>query len=143
MGLTQQDVGSSLGAALGGGYVNYFSIAGRSYKVIPQVLQKYRLNPNIEIDYYIRAGDEILNVKLDVAKKYHCLVVRDNGIGFDPAYSEQIFELFNRLHNKNDYSGTGIGLALCRKIVENHHGIMKASSVKGEGAVFFIYLPVD
>src|ERR1700722_9969276 len=57
MGLTQQDVGSSLGAALGGGYVNYFSIAGRSYKVIPQVLQKYRLNPNQVLDYYVRAGD--------------------------------------------------------------------------------------
>ena len=57
MGLTQQDVGSSLGAALGGGYVNYFSIAGRSYKVIPQVLQKYRLNPNQVLDYYVRAAD--------------------------------------------------------------------------------------
>src|SRR3569833_601791 len=57
MGLTQQDIGSSLGAALGGGYVNYFSIAGRSYKVIPQVLQKYRLNPDQVLDYYVRAGD--------------------------------------------------------------------------------------
>ena len=57
MGLTQQDVGSSLGAALGGGYVNYFSIAGRSYKVIPQVLQKNRLNPDQVLDYYVRSGD--------------------------------------------------------------------------------------
>ena len=57
MGLTQQDVGASLGAALGGGYVNYFSIAGRSYKVIPQVLQKDRLNPDQVLDYYVRAGD--------------------------------------------------------------------------------------
>jgi multidrug efflux pump len=57
MGLTQQDVGSPLGAALGGGYVNYFSIAGRSYKVIPQVLQKNRLNPDQVLDYYVRSGD--------------------------------------------------------------------------------------
>ena len=57
LGLTQQDVGASLGAALGGGYVNYFSIAGRSYRVIPQVLQKDRLNPDQVLDYYIRAGD--------------------------------------------------------------------------------------
>jgi multidrug efflux pump len=57
MGLSQQDVGSSLGAALGGGYVNYFSIAGRSYKVIPQVLQKARLNPAQVLDYYLRASD--------------------------------------------------------------------------------------
>jgi multidrug efflux pump len=57
MGLTQQDVGASLGAALGGGYVNYFSISGRSYKVIPQVLQKDRLNPAQVLDYYVHAGD--------------------------------------------------------------------------------------
>ena len=54
LGLTQQDVGSALGAALGGGYVNYFSIAGRSYKVIPQVLQVDRLNPSNVLDYYIQ-----------------------------------------------------------------------------------------
>lgn len=57
LGLTQQDVGTSLGAALGGGYVNYFSLSGRSYKVIPQVLQKDRLNPNQVLDYYIKSGD--------------------------------------------------------------------------------------
>ncbi len=57
LGLTQADVGASLGAAMGGGYVNYFSIAGRSYRVIPQVLQKDRLNPDQVLDFYIRAGD--------------------------------------------------------------------------------------
>src|SRR5205085_9395022 len=57
LGLTRQDVGSALGDALGGGYVNYFSIAGRSYKVIPQVLQADRLNPNQVLDYYVRAPD--------------------------------------------------------------------------------------
>jgi multidrug efflux pump len=57
LGLTQQDVGNSLGAALGGGYVNYFSLDGRSYKVIPQVLQKDRLNPEQVLDYYIKSGD--------------------------------------------------------------------------------------
>ena len=55
--MTQQDVGSALGAALGGGYVNYFSIAGRSYKVIPQVLQTDRLNPDQVLDYYVRTPD--------------------------------------------------------------------------------------
>lgn len=57
LGLTQQDLGAALGAALGGGYVNYFSIAGRSYKVIPQVLQVNRLNPSQVLDYYVRAPD--------------------------------------------------------------------------------------
>src|SRR3981081_2831534 len=55
LGLTEQDVGGALGSALGGGYVNYFSIAGRSYKVIPQVLQADRLNPDQVLDYYVRA----------------------------------------------------------------------------------------
>ena len=68
MCLTQQDVGSSLGAALGGGYVNYFSIAGRSYKVIPQVLQKNRLNPDQVLDYYVRSGDGSLMPARTVAK---------------------------------------------------------------------------
>ena len=57
LGLTQRDVGNALGAALGGGYVNYFSIEGRSYRVIPQVLQAHRLNPEQVLDYYIRASD--------------------------------------------------------------------------------------
>ncbi|HEY6482139.1 MAG TPA: efflux RND transporter permease subunit [Steroidobacteraceae bacterium] len=60
LGLTEQDVGNALGAALGGGYVNYFSLAGRSYKVIPQVLQKDRLNPDQVLNYYIRAGNGTL-----------------------------------------------------------------------------------
>jgi multidrug efflux pump len=60
LGLTQQSVGTSLGAALGGGYVNYFSLSGRSYKVIPQVLQKDRLNPDQVLDYYIKSGDGTL-----------------------------------------------------------------------------------
>ena len=68
MGLTQQDVGASLGAALGGGYVNYFSISGRSYKVIPQVLQKDRLNPSQVLDYYVHGGDGSLIQARTVAR---------------------------------------------------------------------------
>jgi multidrug efflux pump len=67
LGLTQQDVGTALGAALGGGYVNYFSLAGRSYKVIPQVLQKDRLNPSQVLDYYLRAADGSLIAARTVA----------------------------------------------------------------------------
>jgi multidrug efflux pump len=68
LGLTQQDVGNSLGAALGGGYVNYFSLSGRSYKVIPQVLQKDRLNPSQVLDYYIKSGDGSLIPASTVAR---------------------------------------------------------------------------
>jgi multidrug efflux pump len=68
LGLTQADVGNSLGAALGGGYVNYFSLSGRSYKVIPQVLQKDRLNPSQVLDYYIKSGDGSLIPASTVAR---------------------------------------------------------------------------
>jgi multidrug efflux pump len=68
IGLTQQDVGATLGAGLGGGYVNYFAISGRSYKVIPQVLQRDRLNPTQILDHYIRAGDGSLIPARTVAR---------------------------------------------------------------------------
>ena len=67
--------------------------------------------------------------------------VADNGIGFEPKYSAKIFELFQRLHNKNVYSGTGIGLALCKKVVKNLNGFIKAESQPGTGSVFTFYVP--
>lgn len=74
---------------------------------------------------------------------YTVIRFEDNGIGFDDQYKEQIFGLFNRLHNRKDYKGTGIGLALCKKIVENHNGVIHASSTKSRGATFEIYLPAS
>jgi signal transduction histidine kinase len=67
--------------------------------------------------------------------------VTDNGIGFDPRYEERIFRVFERLHPHNVYTGTGIGLALCRKIVERHGGQISAESAEGHGARFTIALP--
>jgi signal transduction histidine kinase/CHASE3 domain sensor protein len=75
--------------------------------------------------------------------KYHKIIVEDNGIGFDQEYVKKIFILFSRLHNKNEYAGTGIGLAICKKIVENHQGFIFAKGVLNQGAAFFIYLPID
>jgi len=74
-------------------------------------------------------------------KEYVEIVVEDNGIGFDPQYAEQIFHIFQRLHTRNEYSGTGIGLALCKKVVVNHHGSIYAHSEKGKGAAFHVLLP--
>jgi light-regulated signal transduction histidine kinase (bacteriophytochrome) len=75
------------------------------------------------------------------AKQYFCIVVKDNGIGFDQVNSNKIFELFQRLHQKNEYSGTGIGLAICKKIVEKHKGHIVAQGQINIGATFYIYLP--
>jgi signal transduction histidine kinase len=75
------------------------------------------------------------------ATNYH-IQVQDNGIGFDQQYAGQIFSIFQRLHRKAQYSGTGIGLALCKKIVENHRGQIFATSSPGEGANFHIILPI-
>jgi two-component system CheB/CheR fusion protein len=70
------------------------------------------------------------------------IIFKDNGIGFEQKYADQIFTIFQRLHNKESYSGTGIGLALCKKIIENHEGEIFAESKENEGAVFHIILPL-
>ena len=75
-------------------------------------------------------------------KTYFCIRYTDNGIGFESQYQEKIFELFQRLHGRDTYDGTGIGLAIVKKIIDNHHGLIRAISKPGEGATFEIYIPV-
>ncbi len=70
------------------------------------------------------------------------IVVKDNGIGFDACFQEQIFGLFQRLHGRDEYNGTGIGLAICKKIVDRHGGTISARSSSGKGAEFIVVLPV-
>lgn len=78
---------------------------------------------------------------LNPAILYYEISVTDNGIGFDNRYVSQIFQVFQRLHNRQQYAGTGVGLAICKRIVENHHGAITATSLPGEGATFRVYLP--
>lgn len=76
------------------------------------------------------------------AGAYYRISVSDNGIGFEEKYADRIFQVFQRLHSKSDYAGTGIGLAICEKVVSNHGGAISAHSQLGQGATFNVYLPV-
>ncbi len=97
--------------------------------------------PRIRIEASSIPGNELDLSGADPAQRYCRITIRDNGIGFDQQYASKIFELFQRLHNKHAYSGTGIGLAICKKIVENHDGFLTATSEPGAGSSFHIFLP--
>jgi PAS domain S-box-containing protein len=76
-------------------------------------------------------------------QQYHFITVADNGIGFEQTYADKIFQMFSRLHGKQEYSGTGVGLSIVKKVAENHGGYIKAESVVGQGSSFMLYLPVS
>ena len=99
--------------------------------------------PEVRISVSTVKGAEIKDKRpMDRYKNFYKFVFTDNGIGFDNIYSEKIFIIFQRLHGRSEYSGTGIGLSICKRVVQNHEGYIEASGVEGEGAVFTIYLPV-
>jgi two-component system CheB/CheR fusion protein len=79
---------------------------------------------------------------LNPAQEYFEILFSDNGIGFDPKFKHKVFDIFQRLHRRDEYPGTGIGLALCQKIVANHHGLIFVDSQLGAGALFHIILPM-
>jgi PAS domain S-box-containing protein len=99
------------------------------------------LRPVISITYASFPIEE--NPLLDATLDYIKIQVADNGIGFKKEYAGQIFKIFQRLHRKSDYEGTGIGLAMCKKIALNHHGDINASQSSESGAVFDIMLPIS
>ena len=75
-------------------------------------------------------------------KPFAQFIINDNGIGFEPENAEWIFHTFSRLNAKEDYEGTGLGLALCKKIVSRHHGFLSAFGEPGKGAAFTVQLPL-
>lgn len=101
------------------------------------------ISPVITINVSEVDASKEIAIPVNEKNKYYKIIFKDNGIGFDSEYAEKIFLLFNRLHNKDEYSGTGIGLAICKKIVENHKGFIFADGEKNIGATFTIYLPLD
>jgi PAS domain S-box-containing protein len=104
---------------------------------------KLQTRPHITIDGKIVNGGLLQSEKLSSKIDYCHLTYRDNGIGFDPQYRERIFEVFQRLHSQSAYEGTGIGLAICKRIVEAHGGIITALGVPNKGAEFNIYFPIS
>jgi len=83
-----------------------------------------------------------VNFKPNDSTLYNVIYVADNGMGFDQQYAETIFNIFTRLHSSPDYRGSGVGLALCKKIMQNHNGHISASSSVGQGTVMSLYFPV-
>ncbi len=97
--------------------------------------------PIISITAHKLTIKRILEKELDTSNTYYEIIIKDSGIGFDQEFSEKIFVIFQRLNERTKYEGTGIGLALCRKIVDNHCGLIFAESKEGEGSEFHIILP--
>ena len=124
-------------------YVNPTLIRPLFYNLIHNALKYSKANVDPVIHIHSETDSQLNGQGLPGENKKYCRIyVEDNGIGFDQKYSEQIFEMFKRLHHHNEYEGTGIGLAFCKKIVEQHEGFISARSTPGKGSTFIISLPI-
>ncbi|RAJ96073.1 PAS domain S-box-containing protein [Larkinella arboricola] len=121
---------------LGQLFLNLFSnaIKFRQADTTPQIRVTCRTLANSQLPASVKP--------IHLSALYYLIEVTDNGIGFEQKYAERIFQVFQRLHGKSHYAGTGIGLAICARVVANHNGIIRATSEPGSGATFEIYLPV-
>jgi two-component system CheB/CheR fusion protein len=116
----------------------FYNLVGNALKFL-----KKDVPPKIDVSARTLNGKELAgHPTLNQQGAYTEIVVKDNGIGFDEKYADQVFDLFQRLHTRDHYDGTGIGLALCRKIVLQHSGKIYVKSKEGEGTSFHIILPL-
>ncbi|MDN4502973.1 ATP-binding protein [Alteromonadaceae bacterium BrNp21-10] len=122
------------------------SDAGQIYQLFLNLIsnaikfRKANTPPKINIKYQHDSTSEPL---IDTHMKWHVFQITDNGIGFEAEFADKIFVPFQRLHGRNEYKGTGIGLAICQRIVERHGGVIHAESKVGEGTTFIIRIPVE
>jgi signal transduction histidine kinase len=125
-------------------HVIQFQFHQLMYNLIGNALKfsKTDTPPHIKISSRIVVQSEVENVSLLPMINYCHITIEDNGIGFEPQYENKIFELFQRLHDKQKIAGTGIGLAIVKKIVENHKGFIKATGAINLGARFDVYIPL-
>jgi PAS domain S-box-containing protein len=106
---------------------------------------KPNIPPEVSITASLVEGKNVVigGSPLDATQPYHLIEIRDSGIGFDQKESERIFQMFTRLHGNTEYGGTGVGLSIVRKVVENHSGKIVAEGEPGAGANFKVYLPAS
>lgn len=118
----------------------------QAFQNLPSNSLKYgRAGVKIEIEIrykQISGKDSGLTLSsIQNEKLYHVIEIEDNGIGFDPEDSERIFKVFTRLHGNSEFKGTGVGLSIVRKVIENHNGFISAKGEPGKGSIFSIYFP--
>jgi light-regulated signal transduction histidine kinase (bacteriophytochrome) len=114
----------------------FYNLIGNALKFIRPGVQ-----PKIHIHCSMASEEEIQSVQLKGTTSYYKIQFSDNGIGMKPEDTQKIFNIFHKLHGKSEFAGTGIGLAMCKKIVQNHNGEIDANQSNENGAVFNVYLP--
>jgi signal transduction histidine kinase len=99
------------------------------------------VTPHIDVLFDVPSESELQDITQSDEYTWSKISIKDNGIGFEQSFAEKIFAPFQRLHGRSEYKGTGIGLAVVRRIIERHNGQISAHSSPGEGATFTILIP--
>lgn len=114
----------------------FYNLVGNAVK-----FRRPGVPPVLRFDSAVLSADEKVQHQFPLRDVYHKIVLRDNGIGFEQEYADRIFQIFQRLHGKAEYAGSGIGLAICKKIIDHHKGLIFAEGHPGEGSSFTIIIP--